>query len=150
MKIIIKLRSTWWAMPPKVKIAFDDRVESDITVASDTTVEFDVDIRDRTSSRLTLLLYGKDIRQTVVQGTEIIRDQLLHVEDIIIDDIPLGYLIFSAQYRPEYPQHMIDDALKSNQPLPPLLSKITTLGFNGVWSLEFTHPFHIWFLENLP
>jgi hypothetical protein len=150
MKIVLKLRSTWWRHPPKVKIFFDEELLWQGEISDPQTLAFDVDTTDQQSSTLCLELYDKKIDETQLDGEKIIKDQLLHIDYISIDQIDLGHLIFNGIYKPDYPEHMIKESLERNTVLPCVLEKIDTLGFNGIWSISFDHPFHIWYLENLP
>ena len=151
MHISIGLRPIWWDQAPKVRISFDETDLWQGSVDQDITRDFNIQTEAANSSVLSIELYDKKIDQTVCDGTSIVRDQLLTIDRIVIDDIDLGYLLFShSEYRPRYPQHWIEQSAQSGEILPAAVGKITTLGFNGVWQLRFTHPFEIWYLENLP
>jgi hypothetical protein len=151
MDITIHLRGEWWEDAPKTKIRFDGLDVWQGTVESDIRQEFEVPTAGKIESILSIELYDKKVNQTVCEGNTIVRDQLLTIEQIIIDDIDLGLVLFNnSQYYPQYPEHMIEESARRNQTLPFCLNKITTLGWNGVWQLKFTYPFEIWYLENLP
>jgi hypothetical protein len=150
MKIVVKLIPTWWRHPPKAKVFFDNSCLWQGEVINTQVLTFDVDIQDQVSSNISVELFDKKIDETQVNGDEIIKDQLLRIDQILIDQIDLGYLLFKGIYRPIYPKHMIDEATDKNLLLPTTLEKIDTLGFNGTWTISFDHPFHIWYLENLP
>lgn len=150
MQISIELDSTWWKSPPKTKIFFDDALLWADAVKDKILLSFEVSVQDKTKSTLCIELLDKKIDETVIKNNQIIKDQLLHINQIAIDKINLDYLIFTGKYKPHYPDHMIQESLEQNTKLPDTLDKIDTLGFNGLWSISFDHPFHIWYLQNLP
>lgn len=150
MKIQLSLKPIWWSDRPKVKILLDDDELFNGEIEKDLNLEFVVDETNKEKSNLDICLYDKSLDQTVVEGSTIVKDQLLEIQSVVINDINLDYLIFSAIYTPEYPKHMLEESLVQKKELPTTLTKIDTLGFNGTWRLEFTHPFHLWYLENLP
>jgi hypothetical protein len=151
MHISIKLGATWWDEAPKAKISIDDVDLWQGTVEHDMKQDFRIVTHNHTESVLSIEMYNKQVHQTVCEGDTIIRDQLLKIEQIMINDIDLDYLLFSkSEYWPQYPKHVIAEFAARNETLPCCLQKVTTLGFNGIWQLRFTHPFEIWYLENLP
>jgi hypothetical protein len=151
MHISIDLRATWWDEAPKTKISLDGINLWQGSVDRDISRNFNVQIDDANASMLSIELHDKKIDQTVCDGTKILQDQLLTIDRIAIDGIDLGHLLYShSEYWPRYPQHLIDEFVQKKETLPCPLHKVTTLGFNGVWKLTFTHPFEIWYLENLP
>ena len=145
-KLKIGLKSTWWDRPPHVRIHTNNDILFDDKVEQDKTLEFKFINFDSTTCQLCIELVGKTDDQTVVDlDNNIVKDQLIQVEKIEIDDIDLGILIFTKGiYYPEYPLHL------QNQDLPLAMPSIDTFGFNGKWVLEFDLPFAIWYLENLP
>lgn len=151
MNITIHLQGIWWDEAPKTKISFDGIDIWQGTIEYDTRQCFDISTDGKNESVLSVELYDKKVNQTVCEGGAIVRDQLLTIERIIIDDIDLGLVLFNnSQYWPRYPEHMIAEYAARNETLPHWLKNITTLGWNGVWQLKFEHPFEIWYLENLP
>ena len=151
MDITVHLRGAWWDEAPKAKINFDGVDIWQGIVEHDVRQSFNVSIDGKNESVLSIELLDKKVNQTVCEGSTIIRDQLLTIEQVIIDDIDLGLVLFNqSQYWPQYPEHMIAESVSRNQTLPDCLKHITTLGWNGFWQLKFEHPFEIWYLENLP
>lgn len=151
MDITIHLRSTWWDEAPKARINFDGVDVWQGIIEHDTRQSLNVFTHGKIESILSIELFDKKVNQTVCEGSTIVRDQLLTIEQIIIDDIDLGLMLFNnGQYWPRYPEHMIAEAAARNDTLPACMKQITTLGWNGVWQLKFEHPFEIWYLENLP
>lgn len=145
MKIAITLDSTWWDRAPDVSVHYNlDKVWSG-KITSLEKIEFDVDESSQGTGKISICLANKTVDQTVVDSdNNILKDQLLHIKNIEIDNIELNFLILSGIFYPQYPDHM------KGQDLPTHMDKCNTIGFNGEWVLAFTLPFHIWFLENLP
>ena len=145
MKIAITLDSTWWDKAPEVSVNYNYEKIWSGKIKSTEKIEFDVDEHCQGTGKISIFLENKTIDQTVVDfNNTILKDQLLHIKNIEIDNIELNFLIFSGIFYPQYPDHMKD------QNLPTHFDKCDAIGFNGEWTLVFTLPFHIWFLENLP
>lgn len=150
MKIEIGLKSTWWDQPPSVRIKFDDSLLWQGQIDKDLHLKFSVDPQHRLNSSVIVQLHDKQLNQTVLADGKIIKDQLLHIHQLIIDGISLDELLNTSQYRPEYPEHMLVEAQTSGQELTEVWYNVTALGWNGEWRFDFNHPFDIWYLENLP
>ena len=72
---------------------------------------------------------------------EIIKDTLVVVHNVSLDDIPLDYLTFEkSRYMPIYPENVQG---------PEILEKKTHMGHNGTWNLAFSSPVYLWLLENM-
>ena len=102
-------------------------------------VEFDQEITEGAAQRLVIQLLNKDNSDTVQNEdkTEIVKDMLLHIKSIEIDEIALGNLTREkSQYQPYDSQF-------------PVLDNCVDLGWNGDWILDFESPFYIWLLENI-
>jgi hypothetical protein len=138
----IELSGTYWEKHPQYSIAIDDNIVSTgtITAESDVAVivEFDADIAEGPHS-LKIRLENKDHTDTVQSEdkTSIVKDMLLNIKSIEIDEINIGPLLWSAS------SFTGDDADR------PVLENCVNLGWNGTWCLPFTSPFYIWLLENI-
>ena len=84
----------------------------------------------------------RNIRNWVVQNGEIVKDMLLNIDNITIDDISLGHLIWDAEYLLDRPQIYQGKEIDH-------LDRCVNLGWNGTYVLKFTSPFYIWLLEKL-
>ena len=143
------LSSTWWKNAPKVKIWIDDEMIKSDSVSELTekgekkVISFSKELAEGEHT-ISIELYGKTFAETMTDQTEenkILKDQTLDVEDIEIDEISLGHLIFTnSKFIPNKRFHPT---------LPDEISEMTTLGFNGKLQLKFQVPTYIWFLENL-
>jgi len=75
--------------------------------------------------------------------TAIVKDLLLNITSIEIDEIDLGSLIWShSVYRLDTPHEFNGTTVTE-------LVNCVNLGWNGTWELGFNTPFYIWLLENL-
>jgi hypothetical protein len=138
----ISLSGTYWNKQPVYTILVNDKiVKTDtITAASDEVfvVEFDQELVSG-PAKLQIRLENKDNSDTVQNEdkTEILKDLLLNIVNLEIDDINLGILRYSKS------QFVGDDPTRS------VMNECVNLGWNGTWTLSFESPFYIWLLENL-
>ena len=139
----IGLSGTYWNRRPDFSVLINDieMINGTITEPSDQVqyVEFKYDFLENSSNKLQICLNNKT-DDDVVQDedcTEILKDMLLNIVSIEIDEIDLGQLMWSAS---EFIPHEQDR---------PTLKKCVNLGWNGAYTLEFTSPFYLWLLENM-
>ena len=92
---------------------------------------------------------GKKVSQTIVEDGKIVKDQILHISNIEIDDISIGNLIFEGVYTPEYSRKWYEENLIKGITLPKTYKNTKELGYNGLWNFEFSSPFYMWLLDNL-
>lgn len=139
----ITIKGTYWGKQPQYAILIDneEKARGTITVPSDTPIliEFDHTLSLNTEHSISVRFLNKTDAETVQNEdrTAIIKDMLLHVEKIEIDDIELEYLKFSQS------KFVGDD------PKRPILDNCLTMGWNGAYILKFTTPFYLWLLENM-
>ena len=100
-------------------------------------IEFSADIEDDREHLLEIRLENKTNRDTVTENGEIVKDTLLNIDSIAIDDIELGELKWSMS------EFVADD------PARPTLLRCVNLGWNGSYRIRFTGPFYLWLLENM-
>lgn len=138
----IGLSGTYWDKKPIYSVLVNtDTVETrEVSTASDEVfyVEFDRELAEGPAT-LSILLQNKD-DSDVVQNedkTAILKDLLLNIVSIEIDEIDLGNLIYSQS------------VFTGNDSTRPVLENCVNLGWNGTWTLTFTSPFYIWLLENI-
>ena len=138
----IGLAGTYWAKQPEYSILINDTVYNTGTVTEATEetfyIEFDADVEEGPCS-LKIRLENKDWTDTVQNEdkTAIVKDMLLNIRSVEIDEINLGNLIYTKT------KFVGDD------PARPVLDKCQDLGWNGAWILSFESPFYIWLLENI-
>ena len=93
---------------------------------------------------------GKTNNQTIInEKGDILKDQLLHIKHITIDEIDIGALVYEGVYTPEYPEPWATQQRQSGNELKESFKNVTQMGFNGEWKFKFTSPFYMWLLENL-
>ena len=139
----ISLTGTFWDRRPQFSVWLDDHVviQSEIASSAEQIVSFErrVDEGDHT---LKIRLENKTTSDTVIENGEVVKDMLLNIDDIMIDDISLCNLLWSAEYildkKETYKGQNIDH-----------LDGCVNLGWNGTYVLKFTSPFYVWLLEKL-
>ena len=82
------------------------------------------------------------MRLSQAEVNQVIKDTLLNIDDIVIDDISLGNLLWSAEYVLDHPQEYKGQIIDH-------LDGCVNLGWNGTYILKFSSPFYIWLLEKL-
>ena len=153
LKFKLELYATMWDKPPiaDIKIAGKSYFKEEIASTNDkpTIIEFEYELEEGKSYNLIINRSGKNKRQTIVENEKIIKDQLLHIKSIEIDDIDIGNLVYEGVYKPEYPEQWATQQQEAGNKLPETLKNVTQMGHNGTWTLSFTSPFYMWLLENL-
>ena len=139
----IGISGTYWNKRPAYSIAIDDVViiPHKETLESDQIdfIQFQHTIDDDAEHSLKITLLNKDDSDTVesTDKTTIIKDMLLNVKSVEIDDIDLGQLIWTSS------------EFIAADPSRPTLNSCVNLGWNGSYILKFRSPFYLWLLENL-
>ena len=139
----VGLSGTYWKKVPVYSVLVNDLTiftKNKITNPTDQVeyIEFDAEIADGPAT-LHIRLDNKDWTDTVQNDdkTEILKDMMLNIVSIEIDEISLGNLVYTKSI------FVGDDTTR------PDLDKCVNLGWNGTWTLKFTSPFYIWLLENI-
>ena len=139
----ISLTGTFWDRRPQFSVWLDDHVviQSEIASSAEQIVSFErrVDEGDHT---LKIRLENKTNADTNIRNGEVVDDMLLNIDDITIDDISLGNLLWSAEYILDEKQMYHDKEIDH-------LDGCVNLGWNGTYVLKFSSPFYIWLLEKL-
>lgn len=150
----VGLAGTYWSRRPKYSVAVNNTVvvaDAEITgisaviqpdgriQASDVEyVEFTHEVEDG-PVQLQIRLLDK-LDTDVVENadkTGILKDMLLNIRSVEIDEIDLGNLMYSQS------QFVGDESHR------PVLDNCVDLGWRGTWTLRFESPFYIWLLENI-
>ena len=139
----ISLTGTYWDKKPQFSVWLDDHVVSQSEIASpaEQIVSFERKISEGDHT-LKIRLENKTNSDTVIENGEVVKDMLLNIDDITIDDISLGNLLWSAEYILDKPQSYKGQTIDH-------LDGCVNLGWNGTYMLKFTSPFYIWLLEKL-
>ena len=154
LKFRLELYATMWDKPPVAEIKLNDKsyFKADVsgTEQDPTTVEFEAELTDGSEYNLIIDRSGKVKSQTIVnEKGDILKDQLLHIKSIEIDEIDIGALVYEGVYTPDYPEPWATQQRKANAELPESFKNVTQMGHNGQWKFTFSSPFYMWLLENL-
>jgi len=154
LKFKLELYATMWDKPPHAEILVDGKsyFDSDISSTEDkpTLIEFEVEIEEDKKCDLIINRSGKSVNQTVVNDKgDLLKDQLLHIKRIEIDEIDLGALVFTGLYTPKYPEPWATQMAESGKELRESFTNVTQMGHDGEWKFTFITPFYMWLLENL-
>jgi len=154
LKFKIELYATMWDKPPHVEILLNDKThwDGDITGTEDKPdlIEFEHTLDEGKTYSLRINRSGKSTRQTVVnEKGDILKDQLLHIKNIEIDEIDIGALVYEGVYTPRYPEPWATQQKENGVELKESFKNVTKIGHNGTWQFTLVSPFYMWLLENL-
>ena len=154
LKFKLELYATMWDKAPHVEVLINGEsyFKGDITGTEDNTdkIEFEKELDEGKEYQLIIKRSGKDNRQTILDsGQKIIKDQLLHIKSIEIDEIDIGGLVFEGIFTPNYPEPWATQQREAGNDLRDSFKNVTQMGFNGEWKFTFSSPFYMWLLENL-
>ena len=154
LKFKLELYATMWDRPPHAEILIRDKshFRGDITGTEDKpdVVEFEHEFTEGEKNELIIKRSGKDKNQTAVnENGDLLKDQLLHIKSIDIDEIDISGLVYEGIYTPEYPEPWATQQREAGKELPESFKNVTAMGHNGEWSFKFESPFYMWLLENL-
>jgi len=143
LSFVVTLSGAFWDRRPQFSIWLDDHqvVNSEISNIAQQTFNFERTI-DKGAHTLKIRLENKSYNDTLIENGEVVKDMLLNIDDIIIDDISLGNLLWSAEYILDRPQEYKGQTIDH-------LDGCVNLGWNGTYILKFSSPFYIWLLEKL-
>ena len=153
IKFKLELWGEYWDLPPIAEILLNNEshYKSEITGTEDnpTLIEFECELTHGETYELQIIRSGKNSKQTVIENDEIIKDQLLNIKSIDIDEIDIGVLVYEGVYTPQYPEPWATQQQSAGKELPKSFKNVNKIGHNGTWSLQIKSPFYMWLLENL-
>ena len=153
LKFKLELWAEYWDRAPRANILINNyshyNQEITGTEKEPTIIEFEHELTEGEKYSLLIERSGKDSKQTVVEDNCIVKDQLLHIKSIEIDEIDIGALVYEAIYTPKYPEPWASQQQQAGNELPKSFKNVTIIGHNGRWELGFASPFYMWLLENL-
>ena len=154
LKFKLQLFSTHWLNKPHVDIHLNGKSQWKGPISTDEDnpqiIEFEHECNEGDDVELTLHRSGKTIRDCVVNDKgDILKDQMLHIKSIDIDEIDLGALVYEGVYTPEYPEPWATQQKDAGVELKKSFTNVTQMGFNGTWTFSFKSPFYMWLLDNL-
>ena len=154
IKFKLQLHATVWDRPPHVEILIDKKshFNSDVTGTEDKPdlIEFEAEFEEDKQYNLIINRSGKDKNQTIVNDKgHLLKDQMLHIKSMEIDEIDIGALVYEGIYTPHYPEPWATQQRKDGVELRESFKNVTQMGHNGEWKFTFSSPFYMWLLENL-
>jgi hypothetical protein len=143
LKFAITLSGTFWDRRPQYSIWFDDQVvsQSELSDANQHTFTFTRDLVQG-PHEIKIRLENKIQPDTVLENGHIVKDMLLNIDDIVIDDTSVGNLLYTAEYQLDKPQNYQGKTITH-------LDHCVNLGWNGTYIFKFSSPFTAWLLERL-
>ena len=140
----IGLSGTYHDKVPEYTVLLDGVKQASGTVGESGVtgiVEFSAEIDDSQEHVLSIRFENKTDDQTVKDDNTkedfiIVKDMLLNIDSIEIDEIDIGTLKWSKS-------EFVDDDTTM-----PVMLECVNLGRVGSYNLKFTSPFYIWLLEN--
>ena len=154
LKFKIEVYATMWDKPPVAEIFIDNqsfgKKAINGTEQDPDVFEFEHTLENDKEYRLIIKRSGKEGNQTVINDKgDILKDQLLNIKTIEIDEIDIGALVYEGEYTPTYPEPWATQQRESGNDLKDSVKNVTRMGFNGQWEFKFGSPFYMWLLENL-
>ena len=154
LKFKLQVYSSFWDKCPKIDILINDELnytgEINGSEQSPTLIEFEKKLEEDQEYKLVIKRYNKTADQCKIDSDgKIIKDQLLHIKSIEIDEIDIGSLIYEGLYTPQYPEPWYSQQVKANKTPEKSFKNATSMGHNGIWEFKFQSPFYMWLLENL-
>ena len=146
--------ATMWDKPPHAEVMINDKSHFAGGIQGSKekpdVIEFEHEVEEGKEYNLIIKRSGKGNDQTVInEKGDILKDQLLHIKHIVIDDVDMGALVYEGKYTPDYPEPWASQQRESGNDLKDSFKNVTQMGFNGTWSFKFESPFYMWLLENL-
>jgi|TARA_R110000782_G_scaffold41706_1_gene95374 hypothetical protein len=154
LKFKLELHATMWDRPPHAEILINDKsyFNGDITGTEQkpNVIEFEHECTEGQAYNFIIKRSGKRRNETIVNDKgDILKDQLLNIKSIEIDEIDIGALVYEGIYQPQYPEPWATQQKQDGIDLPKTFKNVTQMGHNGTWTFSFESPFYMWLLENL-
>lgn len=150
VNVLIKLKPEFWDNPPCVSVEIDNIVHPTLEFTTSGKIfEYKFKISNEKIHQIKIERFGKLISDTIVENNKVIKDQLLHIEDIVVDSVSLKDLIYLGNFYPHYPEPWASEQRNDGIILPEVENYRSTLYHNGTWILNFDLPIHIWFFTNI-
>ena len=144
LEFAVTVSGTYWNKKPQFSIWLDNHViiQTEISSESPQTHKFTHTI-DEGEHVLKINLENKTDLDTKVENGQVSKDMLLNIDDITIDDISLGQLLWSES------TFLLDKPHEYQGKEITQLDNCVNLGWNGSYTLKFSSPYYIWLLEKL-
>lgn len=153
MKFSVIIEAEFWNDAPSLAIYLNEnkKIEFNNFLKSNKRYEikFEEDLKEELLHKIIIKYFGKKTKDTIIEDGKITKDQIVHIKDIIIDNISLEPLLYKGLFYPTYPEPWFTQQKNRGIYLPTQSDYCTTLHHNGVWELNFTVPIYIWFFQNI-
>ena len=131
----VLLKPIWVNNPPTIKIGINGLLEN-IILDKDTWFDYEYNTKASTG-KFQIEFYGKTDADTDIANN---KDTAVIIDQIKLNDISSPKFAWAGIYTPNYPtQYIKDNPLSAST-----VSPATYIGWNGVWTLEFTVPVFTW------
>lgn len=145
----IGLSGTYFAKKPEYEICVNDKIlaRKFVETKSDEIFyeEFVLNLDEAKDNQLIIRFLNKESTDTITEDNNdnIVKDTLLNIHSIEIDEIDLDVLIWSKSiYKLDQPQIYNGETITE-------LTRCVNLGWNGSYIITFDTPFYLWLLDNL-
>ena len=152
VEIEIFMSAEWWLDPPKVELWLDDEKFADTVVtvkremSESTSFKWKGELGEGEHT-IKVCLKGKNLKgtnriQTITdENGNIVKDQLLHMDRLLIDNIDLGDIVRKVGVYNQFRHDGYDHE--------PVVTGRSSFGVNGELIIKFSVPTYMWLLENI-
>jgi hypothetical protein len=139
VEVKINLSSIFWEERyPGARVYINDNLIFDDLVINSKEIFWQSALEEG-DHKIVIEMHNKKEGDTVLDSEDnILKDVILNIDNISIDDIDLDQLLHTNSTY--YPQ---------SEYAPGIVKECVNLGWNGRWELAFSSPVYLWFLENL-
>lgn len=144
----VTLSGTFWNKRPQFSIWLDEQVVVQSEIPDDKPHPFVfTHTVNEGAHTLKIRLENKDPSDVVKDNPDsedytIVKDMLLNIEDIEIDEVSLGQLIRKTEF-------VLDEPVVYQGQTIAKMEGCVNLGSNGTYILNFSSPYYIWLLESI-
>lgn len=134
----IGLTATYWNRKPQYTVLLNGTTYAEGQCDDSISyVEFSADVLEDQEHCLEIRLENKTNADTITEGDKIVKDMLLNIDSIEVEEIELGEVKWNLS------EFVADDPKRET------LKRCVNLGWNGSYQLKFSSPFYLWLLENM-
>ena len=139
LKFKVDIIPEYFKRPPNLRISLNEKILFDGRVEEPLYFDKELEVEDESTYKLNFTLYGKSKYDTIIENEEIIKDTLIKIDRIELDDIDFTRSLSVETDKCYY----IHDGSNEKHTFH------DTMGVNGTSTVEFTTPFYVWLLETL-
>ena len=141
LKFKLELYATMWDQTTACGDLINDKsyFKGDITGTEDkpNVIEFEHELKRSKDYELIIKRSGKSKNQTVVNDKgDLLKDQLLHIKSIEIDEIDIGALVYEGVTRQNTQNHGPHSKEKQVR-VTGIIQECHSMGHNGTWQFKF-------------